>query len=466
MMIAFAVESTPTYYISSFMQGHASFLASPSTQRARAIHESRFIMSSTTPCILDRTSDRIESSQPDYPTDDVCASPDIEWDVQTRAIHSGLSPDPTTGAILTPIYQTTTYVQDAVGQDRGFTYSRAGNPTVYALEKQLAALEGVDVPAVAYSSGLAAITALFLAETSAGDTVICSDVVYGGTVRLCKDILSRFGVRAVFVDTSDINAVEQALTDNPQTRIVFIESPANPTLKLTDIQAVATVAHAFGATVAVDNTFLTAALQKPIDLGADIAVYSTTKYIEGHNSTVGGALITKDSLRYELYKHAQKTLGAPQSPWEAWLTIRGLKTLPFRIRQHSIHALEIARWLEADERVATVYYPGLPSFSQHELANRQHINQLHGGMISFEIQGGASAGITLMNNVELCSLAENLGAVETLITHPASMTHASYADEERDRLGITDGLVRLSVGLEHPRDIIADLDRALHIACT
>ena len=374
----------------------------------------------------------------------------------TLAIHGGLFPDPSTGAILTPIHQTTTYVQDAVGVDKGFTYTRSGNPTVAALERNLGELDGV-LPAAAFSTGMAALSALFLALLKSGDRVVVSDVVYGGTVRLLRKVLEPLGVRATFVDTSSIDALRAALVEPAV--LVLIETPANPTLKLTDIAAAAEVAHAAGALLAVDNTFLTPALQRCFELGADIVVYSTTKHIEGHNATVGGALLARDAELLARFRFIQNAVGFAQAPFDAWLTLRGIKTLQLRIAQHSKNALEVARFLEAHPRLRDVRYPGLRSFPQYELAQRQHI--AHGGLIAFEVEGGVGAGIRLMNSVRLCALAESLGAVETLITHPASMTHATIPPEERAAIGISDGLVRLSVGLEAPSDVIADLAQAL-----
>ena len=375
--------------------------------------------------------------------------------VSTRAIHGTLTPDPATGALLTPIYQTTTYVQQAVGVHKGFTYSRAANPTVTALEDVLSSVEGA--PAVCFSTGMAAITALFLSLLKQGDHAVISDVVYGGTVRLFRQVLENVGIAATFVDTSNPRAVQDAIT--PRTRIVFIETPANPTLKLTDIAAIAAVTRPAEVLLAVDNTFLTSLLQPVFELGADISVLSTTKYIEGHNSTVGGSLATRDEALLERFHLVRKTLGSIQSPQEAWLTLRGLKTLPMRLERHSENALRVAEWLEQHGSVERVLYPGLASFPQPELAARQH--KLHGGMLAFEVAGGAEAGAAVMNAVKLCSLAENLGAVETLITHPASMTHADIPRATREALGISEGLVRLSVGLEDPADIIADLEQAL-----
>lgn len=376
--------------------------------------------------------------------------------IETAALHSGTEPDPTTGAILTPIYQTTTYRQNAVGSDKGYTYSRAGNPTVKALEDRIATLEKAEY-ATCFSSGLAATNALFLTLLKAGDRVVVSDVCYGGTVRLLEQILTKFGVEADFVDTSD----EAKLTESLQkpAALVFIETPANPTLKLTDIALAARLAHDAGALLAVDNTLLSPALQRPIELGADIVLESTTKFFDGHNATIGGALATSNAELDEAFKFTRKTIGSIQAPFDAWLTLQGSKTLPLRVWQQSENALAVAAFLKDHPRVKNLNYPGLPDFPQYELARRQQT--AGGALLSFELHGGIDSGIALMNSVKLCSLAENLGSAETLITHPASMTHGSVAPEAREKAGITDGLVRLSIGLENPEDIIADLDRAL-----
>lgn len=381
-------------------------------------------------------------------------APDAQ--IETAALHSGTEPDPTTGAILTPIYQTTTYRQNAVGSDKGYTYSRAGNPTVKALEDRIATLEKAEY-ATCFSSGLAATNALFLTLLKAGDRIVVSDVCYGGTVRLLEQILVKFGVEAEFVDTSD----EAKLTESLQkpAALVFIETPANPTLKLTDIALAARLAHDAGALLAVDNTLLSPALQRPIELGADIVLESTTKFFDGHNATIGGALATSNAELDEAFKFTRKTIGSIQAPFDAWLTLQGSKTLPLRVWQQSENALAVAAFLKDHPRVKSLNYPGLPDFPQYELARRQQT--AGGALLSFELHGGIDSGIALMNNVKLCSLAENLGSAETLITHPASMTHGSVAPEAREKAGITDGLVRLSVGLENPEDIIADLDRAL-----
>lgn len=374
----------------------------------------------------------------------------------TRAVHAGLSPDPTTGAILEPIYQTTTYVQDGVGKDKGYTYSRSGNPTVAALERHLGALEDAP-PAVCFPTGLGALTVLFLATCSAGDHVVCGDCVYGGTFRLLHDVLGRFGVEATFVDPTDPDRLADAI--RPRTRLVLVETPANPTLVLTDIVAVAERCRSAGVPLGVDNTFLTAALQRPLDLGADLTVTSTTKYVEGHNATVGGAIVTRDEDLLTRLRYVRNAIGCSPAPFDAWLTLRGSKTLAVRMEVHSRSALRVATFLDGHPAVARVAYPDLPSFPQRALAARQQ--RSGGGTLAFELHGGRAAGVRLMESLRLCALAESLGAVETLVTHPASMTHADVPRELRERVGITDGLVRLSVGLEDPEDIVADLARAL-----
>lgn len=374
----------------------------------------------------------------------------------TCSIHGGVVPDPTTGAILTPIYQSATYVQEAIGKHKGFTYSRSANPTVSTLERKLGLLEGIET-AVCFSTGMAATTALCLALLKTGDHIVCSDVVYGGTVRLIRQVLNKFGVSATFVDSSNPDLVKKAILEN--TRFIFIETPANPTLKLTDIQAIADIAHENDLPLVVDNTFLTAALQKPFEFGADIVLYSTTKYIDGHNATVGGALLAKNPEFTEQFIFTRNALGSIQSPFDAWLILQGIKTLDLRIKQHSHHAQIVAKYLSSHSKVKKVSYPGLANFPQRSLAEKQHT--MHGGMLTFEVIGGYENAIRVMNAVRLCSLAENLGSVETLITHPASMTHGPIPSSERNAIGIYDGLIRLSVGLENPEDILHDLEQAL-----
>ncbi len=374
--------------------------------------------------------------------------------VSTIAIHGGQFPDPATGAVLTPIYQSTTFRQEAVGKHKGYTYSRQANPTVAALERNLGALEGAELPAAAFATGLAALSTLFLTVLKSGDHVVLSSVIYGGTVRLLRRVLDRFGVASTLVDTTSDLALRSAL--RRPTRLVLVESPGNPTLVLTDLAAVARLAHEAGALVAVDNTLLTPVLQRPLELGADVVVYSTTKYIEGHNATVGGSIVTSDAELLERLKFVRNATGCPQAPLEAWLTLRGVKTLPLRMQQHSVNAQCVAEWLETQPRVSWIAYPGLASFPQRELALRQQ--RAGGGMIAFEVDGDAAR---LMSEVQLIALAENLGAVESLVTHPATMTHGSLTPEERRAMGVSDGLVRLSVGLEDAGAIIADLARAL-----
>jgi cystathionine beta-lyase/cystathionine gamma-synthase len=381
---------------------------------------------------------------------------DTDYSFETLALHAGTTADPVTGAMLTPIYQTTTYRQEAVGKDKGFKYSRSGNPTVSALERRLAAIEGAEF-ATCYSTGLAATTALFLALLKSGDRLVSSQAVYGGTVRLLRQTLAPFGVKADFVDTSNADAFAKAL--QKPTRLVFIETPANPTLKLTDIDLASRLAKKAGALLVVDNTLLTPALQRPLDLGADIVLHSTTKFIEGHNATVGGALITREANLHEQFLFTRNTIGTIQSPFAAWLTLQGVKTLPLRMARHCENAGRVARFLESHPRITRLVYPGLESFPQFELARRQQ--SAGGALIAFEVEGGVEAGVHLMNSVRLCALAENLGAAETIVTHPVSMTHGAVPPEQRAAAGITDGLVRLSVGLENPNDIIADLAQAL-----
>jgi cystathionine beta-lyase/cystathionine gamma-synthase len=377
----------------------------------------------------------------------------------TVAIHGGRTLDTHASSILFPLYQTSTFVHDAVGINKGFSYSRVSNPTVDALEKAIGALEATP-PAVCFRTGMAAITTLLLSVLKTGDHAIISDVVYGGTMRLFREVLDHLGITASFVDTSDAANVEAAIT--PETRIVLIETPGNPTLKLTDIEAVSQVTRRHSILLAVDNTFLTPILQKPLELGADISILSTTKYIDGHNATVGGSIATRDEKLLERLCLIRKTLGTTQAPFEAWLTLQGIKTLPARLRLHCEGAEVIARWLETHPAVEYVLYPGLDSFPQKALAEKQQ--RAPGAMIAFELKAGAEAAIQALNSVQLCSRAESLGGLETLITHPSSTTHADVDPELRCRLGISDGLIRLSVGLEAPEDIIADLEQAFAAA--
>ena len=377
---------------------------------------------------------------------------------RSQQIHAGVKPDPTTGAILTPIYQSTTFVQDSVDSylEKGFSYSRSGNPTVRALEEKLTVLEG-GADTTCYGTGMSAVTCTMLAFLNAGDHAIISDVAYGGTYRLCTQILNRFGIEFSFADTSDPDNVESHVREN--TRLFLTETPANPTMKLSDIAAVSGIANAIDAIHVVDNTFLTPYYQRPLDLGADLSLHSTTKYFDGHNATVGGAVIARSAELDEKLRFVQNTTGSIMSPMVAFLTLQGIKTLSVRLDQQSANAMAIARYLEEHPKVAQVAYPGLESFSQHELASSQASG--YGAMMWFEVKGGLAAGKQFMDSIELWSLAENLGSMESLVTHPATMTHAAVAPEERARVGIIDGLVRLSVGLEDVDDLIEALDVAL-----
>jgi cystathionine beta-lyase/cystathionine gamma-synthase len=377
---------------------------------------------------------------------------------RTRQIHAGVEPDPTTGSILTPIYQTTTYVQESVDRylSKGFSYSRSGNPTVRALEMKLTDLEG-GADTACFATGMAAIQAVALTFLNAGDHAVVSDVAYGGTYRLCTKVLSRFGVDFTFADTSSADAVRESL--RPSTRLVLTETPANPTLKLTDIAAISELTRARGIPHAVDNTFLTPYYQRPLELGADLVIHSTTKYLDGHNATVGGSVTSRSAEHAERIRFVQNATGVIASPQVAWLTLQGVKTLSVRMDSQSASAMAIAKFLESHPKVDRVCYPGLPSHPQHDLARRQASG--FGAMIWFEVRGGVAAGKKLMDSVRLWSLAENLGSVESLVTHPVTMTHADVDEAERKRVGITDGLVRLSVGLEDGDDLIDDLSQAL-----
>jgi cystathionine beta-lyase/cystathionine gamma-synthase len=377
---------------------------------------------------------------------------------RTKQVHAGVHPDETTGAILTPIHQSTTFVQPSVDEymKKGYTYSRSGNPTVRALEDKLTILEG-GVDAAAFATGMAAINAVFMTFLDAGAHAVVSDVAYGGTYRLATQVYTRFGVKFTFADTSDPKAVKKAVRDN--TQLIMTETPANPTLKLTDIRAISDIATAKGIPHAVDNTFLTPYYQRPFELGADLSVHSTTKYLDGHNATVGGAVVMIRPDHVERVRFIQNSTGSIMSPMVAWLTLQGIKTLSERMDRQTDNAMHIAKFLEKHPKVTKVAYPGLKSFPQFELASRQADG--FGAMMWFELEGGVEAGKALMDSLELWTLAENLGSVESLATHPVTMTHAAMPPEERARVGISDGLVRLSVGLESAEDLIEDLDQAL-----
>ena len=377
---------------------------------------------------------------------------------RTRQIHAGVTPDPTTGAILTPIYQSTTFVQPSVDEymSKGFTYSRSGNPTVRALEAKLADLEG-GADCATFGTGMSAVTCTMLAFLNAGDHAIISDVAYGGTYRLCTKVLNRFGIDFTFADGSNNDNVAASVRDN--TVLFLTETPANPTMKCSDIAAISEIAQKAGAVHAVDNTFLTPYYQRPLELGADLSIHSTTKYMDGHNATVGGAVISKTAELADKVRFIQNSTGSIMSPQVVWLTLQGCKTLSVRMDQQSANALAIAEFLEAHPKVEQVAYPGLKSFAQHELSSKQASG--YGAMLWFEVKGGLVAGKKLMDNVDVWTLAENLGSVESLITHPVTMTHADVDEAERQRVGIIDGLVRLSVGLEDVEDLIGALSKAL-----
>jgi cystathionine beta-lyase/cystathionine gamma-synthase len=377
---------------------------------------------------------------------------------RTKQVHAGVEPDPATGAILTPIYQSTTFVQESVDtyMGKGYSYARAGNPTVRAFEDKLTVLEG-GVDTTAYGSGMAATVAVFLALLEAGDHIVVADVVYGGTYRFAHQFLTKFGVDVTFVDSSEIATVEAAITD--RTKLVFTESPANPTLKVTDLAAVSAVCQGRGILHVTDNTFLTPYYQRPFELGADVIIHSTTKFLDGHNATLGGAVVVNDPDLQEKIGFARISAGLVMSPMVAWLTLQGTKTLSARMDAQSASAMAVAEFLETHDKVDYVNYPGLANHPQHALSSKQATG--YGAMVCFEVHGGVEAGKRLMDSIELWSLAENLGAVESLITHPVTMTHAAVPREERIAAGITDGLVRLSVGLEDVEDLIGALDAAL-----
>ena len=372
----------------------------------------------------------------------------------TLCLHAGQEPDSATGAIITPIYQTSTYVQEALGKHKGYEYARTQNPTREALERNIAAIEG-GVQGFAFASGMAAIGAI-TTLLKAGDHVVVSDNTYGGTFRLFDKVLKKFSLSFSYVDTGDLAAVERAFT--PATRMLFVETPTNPIMRITDLAAAAALAKRHNARLVVDNTFASPAVQRPIDFGADIVVHSTTKYLNGHSDSVGGVVVAVDKDDIEWLRFVQNAEGAILSPFDSWLVLRGTKTLPIRMQQHSANGLALAGFLSAHPKVKHVYYPGLPTHPQYELAKRQMSG--FGGMLAFEL-GSLDAARRLLNAVRLHSLAESLGGVETLISHPATMTHASVPAETRARIGITDGLVRISAGIEDLEDLKDDLTQAL-----
>ena len=373
----------------------------------------------------------------------------------TKAVRAGIKPDPTTGAIVPPIYQTATYVLEEVGKDKGFDYTRASNPTRSILEENLASLEG-GKHGICFSSGMSAVDAV-LKMLKSGDHVVCSDDVYGGVSRLFNDLLVNYNLEFTYVNSSNVQEVGSAVKEN--TKLIWIETPTNPLLKVTDLEAVGAIAKSKNILYGVDATFSTPALLRPLEFGADIVMHSTTKYISGHNQIIGGAIITSNDDIAEKMKFIQKTIGAVPSPFDCWLTLLGIKTLSLRMKRHCENAQEVAEFLESHPSVERVSYPGLPSHPGFSIASKQMDG--FSGMISMELKGGIPSGKKLMNSLKLCALAESLGAVETMITHPATMTHADVPEKERHARGLTDGLVRLSVGIEDVNDIIDDLAQAL-----
>ena len=373
----------------------------------------------------------------------------------TKVVRSGIEPDPSTGAIVPPIYQSATYVLEEVGKDKGYDYTRASNPTRETLEKNLASLDNGKY-AICFSSGMAAVDSVMKLLES-GDHVVCSDDVYGGVSRHFNNLMVNYKINFSYVNSSNPREVEDAITK--KTKLIWIETPTNPLLKVTDLDAISKIAKKHNILYGVDSTFSTPALLRPLEFGADITMHSTTKYLSGHNQIIGGVLITNREDLAEKFKFIQKTVGAVPSPFDCWLTLLGLKTLSVRMNRHCENAQYIAEFLESHKSVDRVTYPGLTSHPQYNIAS----DQMSGfsGMISMELKGGIPAGIALMNNLKLCSLAESLGAVETMITHPATMTHADVPKEDRLARGLTDGLVRLSVGIEDKADIINDLNNAL-----
>lgn len=387
--------------------------------------------------------------------------------LETKATHIGQEPDPLTGSIVSPIYQTSTFVFPNVdegaarfrGEREGYIYTRLGNPTTAALERSVAALENGE-RGLAFSSGMAAISAVVMAIVSAGDHIIADKCVYGCTFAFLTGVLARFGVEVDLVNCSEPEKVEDAI--KPNTKLIYFESPANPVLKMVDMEAMASIARRHGIVTVVDNTFMSPVFQRPIEWGIDVVAHSATKYLGGHGDLIAGIAVGKKEFIENVALTTQKDIGGILSPFDAWLILRGIKTLAVRMERHEKNAIQIARFLEAHKGVERVYYPGLPSHPQHKLAEKQMTG--YGGMIAFELKGGFEAGRTLMDSVRLCHLAVSLGETSTLVEHPASMTHSPMTPEARHAAGIADGLVRMSVGLEHVDDIIADVSQALKIA--
>jgi len=379
---------------------------------------------------------------------------DARFGLATRAVHAGQEPEPLAGAVTIPIFQTSTYVQEAIGKNKGFDYARTVNPTRQALERNVASLEG-GKHGFAFSSGMGGIHTV-LTLLSAGDHVVCGENVYGGTHRLMDKILTRLGLTFSFVDTRSVDTVARAIT--PKTKMLFCETPTNPMMRLCDLAALGDLARSHKLLYVVDNTFATPVFQRPIESGADIVLHSTTKYLNGHSDMVGGlVIVTRDDLAEQI-QFIQKSVGAVPGPMDCWLALRGTKTLTVRMRQHDANGRRVAEWLSTHKKVQQIYYPGLPSHPQHDLAKRQMSG--FGGMLSIEL-GSLEHANQLVSRTRLFFLAESLGGVESLIGHPASMTHAAVPPAMRQAMGLSDGLVRLSVGIEDVDDLIADLDQAL-----
>jgi len=372
----------------------------------------------------------------------------------TRAIHVGQEPDPSTGAVVVPIFATSTYVQEEIGKHKGYEYSRVSNPTRTCLEKNLASLEGGRTSHV-FASGMAAINALCTLLKS-GEHMVCTNNLYGGTPRLFNQILTNYGLGFTYVDTTDLRAVERAIRRN--TRFLFVETPTNPLMTLSDLQAISEIAHRRGAELVVDNTFMSPYFQKPIALGADMVIHSTTKFLNGHSDGLGGVVVCTKPEHAEKFAFIQKAAGAILSPFECWLVLRGVKTLAVRMEKHDANGRAVAAFLNRHKKVKKVFYPGLPDHPQYELAQRQMTG--FGSMITIET-GSLKNAQKMLRKLRVCSLGESLGGVETLISHPATMTHAAVGEKGRRAIGITDGMVRLSVGIEDADDIIRDLGQAL-----
>ncbi len=380
---------------------------------------------------------------------------DIEHALATRAIHAGALEDPLAGAIMPPVYQTSTYKQSGIGSHKGYEYARTQNPTREALERNVAALEG-GTYGFAFGSGMAALDVI-LKLLQSGDHVVCGEGVYGGTHRLMEQVFRRFGVDFSFVDMREVEIVEQAVT--AKTKLIYCETPTNPMMTLADLAAIGDLAQSRGILFGVDNTFATPVFQRPLEVGADLVLHSTTKYLNGHSDMVGGLLITRRDDLAERIGFLQNAAGAVPGPWDCWLALRGLKTLPLRMRQHDANGRRVAEWLDTNAKVEKVYYPGLPSHPQHDLARRQ-MGGYFGGMVSFDV-GDVALAHRIAEGTQIFALAESLGGVESLVGHPASMTHATVPSAMRQRMGLTDSLVRLSCGIEDVDDLLADLAQAM-----